>query len=251
MRVILLPGMDGTGMLFRPFLQALGRQLPHDTAVQVISYPCEQELTYGQLIEYVKNRLPVQENFILVAESFSGPVGYALASRQPNRIKAVIFAATFLSPPRGILWKIPPRLTAPLMKLPLPIFLLKALLFERDTADETVALFRAAVQQVQPSVLAARMREMITLRIEKRPLEMPCVYIRAGHDRLISGSHTEEFRGIAPNIKVVDIPGPHFIIQTMPEECAKVVRETSRLCHPMSLPPQYWTNLEGKAQKNR
>jgi len=50
------------------------------------------------------------------------------------------------------------------MKIPLPVFLLSRLLFERGTADETIALFKTALQKVQRPVLAARMREITGLQ---------------------------------------------------------------------------------------
>ena len=122
MQIILLPGMDGTGILFRPFLQELADNISDEIAVQVISYPCDQKLSYGELIDYVRSRLPGEEEVILVAESFSGPIGYALAAEQPNMIRAIIFVATFLSPPKGLLWMMPPSLMALLMKIPLRSF---------------------------------------------------------------------------------------------------------------------------------
>ncbi len=231
MQIILLPGMDGTGILFRPFIQELAQYISEDIfkeiTVQAISYPCDQELSYGQLIDYVRGRLPAEEKIILVAESFSGPIGYALAAEQPNKIRAVIFVATFLSPPKGLLWMMPPLLMALLMKIPLPVFLLSRLLFERGTANETVARFKTALKGVQGPVLAARMREMAGLQIgiESQDLEIPCAYIQAGNDRLISRSHAEEFRRIVPQIEVTKIPGPHFIMQARPKDCAQVVRK--------------------------
>ena len=230
MQIILLPGMDGTGILFRPFIQELAQHISEDIfkkiTVQAISYPYDLELSYGQLIDLVRSKLPSQEEIILVAESFSGPIGYALAAEQPNQIKAVIFVATFLGPPKGLLWMMPPPLMALLMKIPLPIFLLSRLLFERgssNTATETVALFKTALKRVQRPVLAARMREMTGLRTEQQILEIPCAYIRAGNDRLISRSHADEFRRIAPLLAVTEIPGPHFIMQARPKECVRVV----------------------------
>ncbi len=221
MQIILLPGMDGTGLLFQPFAKELSQQLPENIPVQVISYPRDQALTYAQLIKYVQSTFPPQEEIILVAESFSGPIGYTLAAAQPNKIKGVIFVATFLSPPKGLIWMLPPRLMGSLMKIPLPSFLLKLLLFERDTNNETIFLFKTALQKVKPTVLSARMREMRRLHMEQQTLGMSSAYIRAKNDRLISGSHVEEFRRIAPQMMVNEIPGPHFIVQTQPKACAQ------------------------------
>jgi hypothetical protein len=50
------------------------------------------------------------------------------------------------------------------MKIPLPVFLLSRLLFERGTANETVARFKKSLKKVQRPVLAARMREITGLQ---------------------------------------------------------------------------------------
>ncbi|MCI5165914.1 MAG: alpha/beta hydrolase [Candidatus Electrothrix sp. GM3_4] len=246
MQIILLPGMDGTGILFRPFIEELAENISEDIFIQVISYPCDQKLSYGQLIEYVRSRLPVlpmQEEIILVAESFSGPIGYALAAEQPN-IRAVIFVATFLSPPEGLVWMMPPSLMTLFMRIPLPLPLLKLLFFDQGTANETVTLFRSALKKVKCPVLTSRMREITGLRIKTQGLNIPCAYIQAGNDRLISRSHVEEFRRIASQIEVTKIPGPHLIMQTRPRECAQVVGKYIEvflvasfvaLLHPLSL----------------
>jgi len=42
---------------------------------------------------------------------------------------------------------------------------------------------------------------------------------------LVSHSHVEAFRRLAPLIEVVEISGPHFILQTNPNECAQVLKK--------------------------
>ena len=52
--LVLLPGLDGTGELFAPFLQSLGAALP----AQVVAYPRDQALGYAQLEPLVRAALP-------------------------------------------------------------------------------------------------------------------------------------------------------------------------------------------------
>jgi hypothetical protein len=40
MKVVLLPGLDGTGILFKPFIEVLSSEI----IVQVISYPTEKKI---------------------------------------------------------------------------------------------------------------------------------------------------------------------------------------------------------------
>lgn len=72
---IVLPGLDGTGVLLEDFAAALSEHFD----VQVIPYPADKPLRYPQLCAFVRERLPPGD-FILVAESFSGPVALRLAA---------------------------------------------------------------------------------------------------------------------------------------------------------------------------
>ena len=95
MKIVLLPGLDGTGLMFKPFIDVL----PKDIEPLVISYPNDKRLGYEELIEYVLTELPDNDDYILIGESFSGPVAYQLALRKPENLRAVIFVASFLSRP--------------------------------------------------------------------------------------------------------------------------------------------------------
>jgi surfactin synthase thioesterase subunit len=80
MKLVLLPGLDGTGQLFKPLLEAL----PQSVETLIISYPNDQKLNYKKLYEYVSVRLP-DEDYVLVGESFSGYVAYQVAlSKREN-----------------------------------------------------------------------------------------------------------------------------------------------------------------------
>ena len=91
MLIILLPGMDGTGSLFYPFT----RCLPKHVETKIISYSSQQPLSYRQLEEYVISQLPATGEYILVAESFSGPIAIKIAGRANGGLKAVVLVASF------------------------------------------------------------------------------------------------------------------------------------------------------------
>ena len=98
MKIILLPGLDGTGTLFKP----LSDVLPSTIESLVISYPPDEKLSYTELTAYVMDRLPTDEAYVLLGESFSGPIAYEIALRQPRNMHAVIFVASFLTPPQRL-----------------------------------------------------------------------------------------------------------------------------------------------------
>lgn len=221
MRVVLLPGMDGTGLLFEPLL----RELSGDFDVQIISYPPDGEQSYTELTEYVKDKLPEYEDFLLVAESFSGPIGYAIAATPPDNLKAVIFVATFVSPPNTFL-AIASRLPLALIfKMPLPRLAIKYMLLGKDAPNYLVHLFDKSLKMVKPHALAYRVKAMAKLKGGLKPIQVPCAYIIPTNDRLVSRCHIETFKNLAPAIDLIKIAGSHFIMQIKPLECAKVIRK--------------------------
>ena len=61
MKLVLLPGMDGTGILFLPLLQGLTPFVE----IPIVSYPVDKHLHYPQLCELVEQQLPTNEPFAL------------------------------------------------------------------------------------------------------------------------------------------------------------------------------------------
>jgi len=82
-RLVLLPGMDGTGELFGAFADTVRA----DT--QVVRYPSTQALDYAELEQFVLSKLPRQEPFVLLGESFSGPVALSIAASRPALLRGI------------------------------------------------------------------------------------------------------------------------------------------------------------------
>jgi pimeloyl-[acyl-carrier protein] methyl ester esterase len=70
LKLVLLPGMDGTGMLFAGFVTAL----PESFETMTVRYPTDRPLSNLELEGIVRAACPVTEPFMLVAESFSTPL---------------------------------------------------------------------------------------------------------------------------------------------------------------------------------
>ena len=85
MHLLLLPGMDGTGRLFGPLLRAL----PPALSPVVVAYPVDQPYGYAELLPLVEAAAPAGAEFVVLGESFSGPLALLLASltlgRSPGR----------------------------------------------------------------------------------------------------------------------------------------------------------------------
>jgi pimeloyl-ACP methyl ester carboxylesterase len=225
MRIILLPGLDGTGLLFKPLLD----QLSADIHAEVISYPTDRLLGYPQLEKYVEDKLPKNEDFILVGESFSGCIAYGLARKRLRRLKSVIFVASFLRPPSGMMKLIHILPLSLIIRLPIPGFVLKSYLLGNDAGCEMVGLFKEALKKVSADVLVFRLKQVAGLAVEIEELGVPCSYVQAKTDKLVPADNIELFRSVSQELKEVSVRGPHFILQARPAECAKVIVDEYRL----------------------
>jgi pimeloyl-ACP methyl ester carboxylesterase len=220
MKLVLLPGMDGTGELFSYILEYLKE---FDT--QVISLPQTGSQDYPTIINYIKSKLPNQE-FTLIAESFSGALAAELAKEHLPNLKKIAFVATFLSPPNAALLSIAAKLPLKsLSKVPLAKYIQKQLFIGKSAKPELVDLFQSILNKLPSEILSNRIKTMQDLAFSTESLDIPCLYIQALSDRLVSANKYSEFQQYFSNIKLVQFEGPHFIMQTKPRECAIAIAE--------------------------
>ncbi len=220
LKIVLLPGMDGTGDLFKYLLSHLE---PYDT--QVIPLPQSGSQDYTTLINYLKTRLP-NEDYILIAESFSGALATKLINEDIHQPKKIIFVATFLTPPNPILLSIAKKLPLKtLAKLPLSQYFQKQLFIGESAEQDLVELFQDILNKISAEVLSDRIKSMQSLSINNPTRDIPCLYIQASSDRLVSSNKYNEFKKYFSNIELIQFEGPHFILQTKPKECADVIAE--------------------------
>jgi pimeloyl-[acyl-carrier protein] methyl ester esterase len=93
--LVLLPGLDGTGKLFTELLRALDCRV----ASIVVPYPTDVALGYDELETLVRAALPAQGSYVLLGESFSGPLAIRIAARPPPGLVGLILSVTFASNP--------------------------------------------------------------------------------------------------------------------------------------------------------
>src|SRR5690349_15943355 len=66
-----------------------------------LNYPADEPLDYEQLLPQVLAALPSDRPFVLLGESFSGPLAVMAAATRPVGLLGVILCATFV---RNPLW---------------------------------------------------------------------------------------------------------------------------------------------------
>jgi pimeloyl-[acyl-carrier protein] methyl ester esterase len=67
--LVLLPGLDGTGDLFAPVVDALGPSVP----TQIVRYPLSDASDYATCEAIARAALPTDGPYVLLGESFFGP----------------------------------------------------------------------------------------------------------------------------------------------------------------------------------
>lgn len=215
MKIILLPGMDGTGKLFEPLLSLL----PASTIV--ISLPQSGSQAYEFLAAHIAERLP-NEEFIIVAESFSGPIAALLAEQALENLKGIVFVATFLSCPKPVLVYLAKML--PLKSL-LRIPFAKALISRYLLAGFNYTLFSAALKDVSNSTLKERLNSISTLHMVKNNSNLRALYLSASCDYLVSSNQIGLFQKSFPNLQVECVQGTHFLVQSNPKACSEFIRK--------------------------
>jgi pimeloyl-[acyl-carrier protein] methyl ester esterase len=83
MIVLLLPGLDGTGMLLDDFASTLGEG--HEPIL--LRYP-PKLCTYSELLRWIKPQFP-KDDYVILAESFSGPLAISIAAEQPQNSRRI------------------------------------------------------------------------------------------------------------------------------------------------------------------
>lgn len=97
--LVLLPGMDGTGELFAPFIAALGGEFD----VRVVRYPGDHRGGYEELEAIARSAIPEDRPYVLLAESFSGPIAISIAASGPKQLRGLVLCCTFARNPRPAL----------------------------------------------------------------------------------------------------------------------------------------------------
>jgi pimeloyl-[acyl-carrier protein] methyl ester esterase len=224
MKLLLLPGMDGTGELFVDFVNAL----PNTFSTKTVRYPPDQRLSYVELASLVQSAVPVSEPFVLLAESFSTPLAIQCAASNPPNLKGLVICAGFAtSPVRGALRFLGSLASPILFRAGLPGFAARLFLIGSNAPSSLLAALIAAVSSVQPEVLSARVHEVFSCdaRSALDKVAVPILYVKAKQDRLVHTWCVEEIRRIKPQVSVSTIVGPHLLLQREPRRTAEAVAE--------------------------
>ncbi len=227
MTLLLLPGADGTGLLFKPLLAQINASgfkaasADIKTAIIDLNYDESGQL-FNQLlamqaahIEDLYAHEPVQ----IIAESYSGLLAYELLMRQRLEITQMVFVASFLSMPSKL---------APLAAKLKPKYLQSALRYTPERIWGRVVfgkwqnhylrtLFIEAMQQTPNELLQQRLEIIAEAKVPTVKVHVPCLYLQGKQDNLVVAKNIAPFRRLFTNFEYQVLEGTHFLLQTNPQ----------------------------------
>lgn len=220
--LVLLPGLDGTDVFFRPLLASL----PKWIIPMVVQFPTAGANAYPDLLRLVRSALANTSGCYLLGWSFAGPLALMLAAAEPGKFQGVILASTFVRPPRPIYARLRWAVVTPTVWMlrfgkRLPVWLSRSS-SDRLRRDKTETWTR-----VKASMVAARVRAL--LQVDARELLKACpvpVLCLAGlDDGIVPHDNVEEIVCVRPSAQVRMIEGQHFAIYTNPSAAAGAIME--------------------------
>lgn len=229
--LVLLPGLDGTGILFRQFVEAIGASL--DT--QIVAYPSDWPLGYAELETLVRGALPSDRRFVVLGESFSGPIAIRLGAGRPGAdtpagMVGLILCVTFAKNPYPLLgWT--GALASSLRVHALPTWVKAPFMWGGASAPERARLEgELATAVVGQEVLRHRLAAVLT--VDETPslarIRMPTLVLQASDDRVVPRAATEHIMRTLPTAELVEIRGPHMLLQVRAVECVAAVTRFMR-----------------------
>jgi len=212
--------MDGTGEFFTEFIAAL----PRAVEPIVVRYPLDRALNYAELERLVRASLPVEKPFILLAESFSGPIAMSIAASKPAGLRGLVLVCSFVRSPLPV----PRALQSVSSRFPVgrvPVRIAATILLGRYASQTLRGRLAAAIAKVSPAIWRERLRAVLSVDVAAhlRNIEVPALYLRATNDRVVSRRASKLIGRLLPNVRFVELEGPHFMLQAKPVESAACV----------------------------
>jgi pimeloyl-[acyl-carrier protein] methyl ester esterase len=222
--LVLLPGLDGTGDFFQLLLESLGQE----ARTRVVRYPIDGGFDYATCLELARAALPADGPYVLLGESFSGPIVIELAAEAPKGLMGIILAATFASNPRPRLNFIRPLL--PYMPFHGPkssLALSRFMVLGRWITPAIRELHLKILSMVPPSTMHARILAVADCDARQAlgRVRVPILCLAARRDRLIPRSAARAIQKYSHAARVVVLDAPHCLLQCVPDAAARQIKE--------------------------
>jgi pimeloyl-ACP methyl ester carboxylesterase len=219
-QLIILPGLDGTGTRLTPFLREMEPAVP----TRVIGYPPDRPMGYAELESLVRRSLPLGECYVLLAESFSGPIAIRVAADPPPGLAGLILCGTFAKNPFP--WLRAVRALA--VRVPfksLPRWLRAPLLWGSGDPRRAPPRAERASTLVEKAVIRRRLHAVLTVDVTASlaDITLPTLILGATRDRIVPRSAARLLAQRTRHGELAEIDGPHLLLQSRPTESAAAV----------------------------
>jgi len=220
--IVLLPGLDGTGRLFEfllPFLPSYLNPI-------IVSYPTAPCLDYNALQDFVVKVIPTTGSWVLLAESFSGPIALNIAASGQRNLVAVILVATFIQNPlpQFASWS---RyfIDNPLFRCLIPRGLIRNFLLGRNAPKNLTEAFSEILRSLTSEIWAYRLRLVLTVDARQALLacSVPILYLFPNKDKVITRRSRDVILSLRPDIEFASINAPHMLLQREPLIASKAI----------------------------
>jgi pimeloyl-[acyl-carrier protein] methyl ester esterase len=220
--LVLLPGLDGTGNLFASFLP----ELPPTVKVITAAFPSQRFLPYPELVSWLREIVPKDGPFAILAESYGTPLAVNFAATHPPNLTGIILTAGFISNPVRRWGPLPKLLARPLFfRFRPPDFLHEYFTVGSHAPESLKLALRRTVRSLNAEVLAKRARATIDCdaREEIRQVKVPLLYLQATEDRLVGSDCLDEIKRLHPETISLSIRAPHLLLQREPRIAASAI----------------------------
>ena len=217
--IVFMPGFDGDASLRMDFVRALRRH--HD--VHTVSYPARCLGTLDGYREFAMASTPVDWRPVLIAESFSSLVAARWAAIDP-RVRGVVLVGGFSSNPTGFATRLGAVLPT-VVKLGPILWTAMTGTLGSELRKRWSRGFSGAMSRLPADVVAERLR-LIAEEDNTAVLGSLCVpvlVVQFKGDQVIGRDARDRLETVCHNAQVLHLPGPHFALEVLPQECAEAI----------------------------
>lgn len=218
--LVLLPGLNGTTGLFDQLMELAQKHFE----LLPISYPTDKAKSYNELTSYVLGEIKsIEGKFLLVGESFSGPISLFVSEKKPHGLLGIVLVATFVSAPNYRLGKYLPWGVG--FSLAKPLYEIRLAVSSKENRSFISSISRE-LRKVSPHVLKYRIQEIFSVNATEalRNCDYPVVYFRGTKDYVVPEKNLKLVLSVKPDVKVVEFNTQHFLLQSKPEQAVSALQ---------------------------